>query len=418
MNILWITNIALPPVCEAMGIPVPAIGGWMYSSLKRLKEASDNKFAVATVWNGGKLVKKEIDDVVYYLLPTRGKDSTVYNSDLESFWNEIKDDFKPDVTHIHGTEFPMGLAYVRKCGTDGVVTSIQGLISVISRYYTAGMDSRSLRQSLTFRDIVKRDSISRQQKAFVRRGKYEIELIGSVKDVIGRTDWDRAHVKAINPDVRYHFCGETLRDSFYQHKWNYSGCEPYSIFVSQAGYPIKGLHILLKALPLVIREFPETKVYCAGDNIFDKPWFRISGYGKYVKKIISDNSLENRIIFTGSLDEKKMCERYLKSNLFVCPSAIENSPNSLGEAQLLRMPHLASFVGGVPEIAGMNHDVLYRFEEYEMLAGKICDVFSAGDKYVVPEADLSRYDGVNNCEDLLKIYEDIFSRRGVSPSPL
>ena len=168
----------------------------------------------------------------------------------------------------------------------------------------------------------------------------------------------------------------------------------------------------------MIREFPETKVYCAGDNIFDKPWFRISGYGKYVKKIISDNSLENRIIFTGSLDEKKMCERYLNSNLFVCPSAIENSPNSLGEAQLLRMPHLASFVGGVPEIAGMNRDVLYRFEEYEMLAGKICDIFRAGDKYVVPEADLSRYDGKDNCEDLLKIYEDIFSRRGVAPSPL
>ena len=77
MNILWITNIALPPVCEAMRLPVPAIGGWMFSSLKRLKEASDNKFAVATVWNGGKLVKKEIDDVVYYLLPTKGKDSTV-----------------------------------------------------------------------------------------------------------------------------------------------------------------------------------------------------------------------------------------------------------------------------------------------------------------------------------------------------
>ena len=56
-----------------------------------------------------------------------------------------------------------------------------------------------------------------------------------------------------------------------------------------------------------------------------------------------------------------MCDRYLKSNLFVCCSAIENSPNSLGEAQLLGMPYVASFVGGVPEIAGMNADVLYRF---------------------------------------------------------
>lgn len=34
MKILWITNIPLPPICESIGIAVPPVGGWMYSSLK------------------------------------------------------------------------------------------------------------------------------------------------------------------------------------------------------------------------------------------------------------------------------------------------------------------------------------------------------------------------------------------------
>ena len=42
-----------------------------------------------------------------------------------------------------------------------------------------------------------------------------------------------------------------------------------------------------------------------------------------------------------------MCEQYLKANVFVLPSAIENSPNSLGEAMMLGTPTVVSDVGGV-----------------------------------------------------------------------
>lgn len=40
----------LPPICEKFNMAVPAVGGWMYSSLKSLK-ANNTKdvFAVATV---------------------------------------------------------------------------------------------------------------------------------------------------------------------------------------------------------------------------------------------------------------------------------------------------------------------------------------------------------------------------------
>ncbi len=406
MKVLWITNIMMPPLAKAKALPVPAIGGWMYSSLKRLFTQNDIEMAVATVYNGKLYDTSCIDNIKYYLIPLDGKKAVEYNPGIEAYWHRIHDEFHPDVVHIHGSEYPHGLAYINACGPSGVVVSIQGLISVYTRYYASGIAFSDTKKT-TFRDKIRRDGILRGQKSFEKRGRFEIELLSHVNHIIGRTEWDKAHAWAINPKAQYHHCGETLRDSFYNHRWVYEKCEPHSIFVSQASYPIKGVHMLFEALPLILHHYPDTKVYVAGYDSTVAPWWRIGSYGKYLKKMIARRGISEHIEFTGMLDEKAMCDRYLKSNLFVCCSAIENSPNSLGEAQLLGMPYVASFVGGVPEIAGMNADVLYRFEETEMLAKKICDIFALGSSYKPAQYDASMYDGAANTQSLLETYRQI-----------
>lgn len=406
MKVLWITNIMMPPLAKAKALPVPAIGGWMYSSLKRLFTQNDIEMAVATVYNGKLYDTSCIDNIKYYLIPLDGKKAVEYNPGIEAYWHRIHDEFHPDVVHIHGSEYPHGLAYINACGPSGVVVSIQGLISVHTRYYASGIAFSDTKKT-TFRDKIRRDGILRGQKSFEKRGRFEIELLSHVNHIIGRTEWDKAHAWAINPKAQYHHCGETLRDSFYNHRWVYEKCEPHSIFVSQASYPIKGVHMLFEALPLILHHYPDTKVYVAGYDSTVAPWWRIGSYGKYLKKMIARLGISEHIEFTGMLDEKAMCDRYLKSNLFVCCSAIENSPNSLGEAQLLGMPYVASFVGGVPEIAGMNADVLYRFEETEMLAKKICDIFALGSSYKPAQYDASMYDGAANTQSLLETYRQI-----------
>lgn len=407
MRILWITNIMMPPLALAKGLPAPAIGGWMYSSLKRLIAQPDMEVAVATVYQGKGLDVTNIDGITYFLLPLGGKNKEKYNVGLEPYWQEVKQYFRPDVVHIHGSEYPHGLAYVRACGSRGVTFSIQGIISGYARYYAAGIDFRSVKNCLTFRDFVKNDGILNGQKKFEVRGAQEKELFRSVNHIIGRTDWDRDHAWALNPAARYHYCGETLRDSFYNHTWNYSECEPHSMFVSQAAYPIKGVHMLFEALPLILREFPDAKIYVAGGNPTGSPWYRITGYGLYLKRLVARLGIAEHIVFTGMLDEKAMCERYLRSNVFVCCSSIENSPNSLGEAQLLGMPYVASFVGGIPEITMMNREALYRFEETEMLASKICDIFRKGADVKPAPFEAKRYDASANIKCLTDIYKEI-----------
>ena len=378
MRVLWITNILFPDICREIGLSSPVMGGWMYASAQNLlKVDASIKLAVATVYSGNVVKNSIINGITYYLLPLKG-DYTKYNSSLENYWTKIEAEYAPDIVHIHGTELAHGLAYIRVCGSEKVVVSIQGLISVCARYYNAGISIIDILRNITFRDLIRCDTLFQQQNKFAKRGLIEYEYLKSVKFVIVRTSWDRIHSLTINPLLNYYVCNESLREEFYKYRWNYEKCEKYTIFLSQAGYPLKGLHQLLKALPIVLRRFPKTKVYVGGQNILNTGTLslkiRQNGYSKYLINMIKKQGLSNVVCFLGNLSEKEICKRYLLSNLFICPSSIENSSNSLAEAQLLGVPFLTSYVGGMPDIV-CDRTCLYRFEEYEILAEKICEKF-------------------------------------------
>ena len=402
MRVLWITNIIFPAPCESLGIPAPVYGGWMMSSLDALREVvSDIEVAVATVYPGKEFQNLKIDDITYYLLPS-SKPSTSYNKSLEPLWQSVRDGFRPDVIHIHGTEYAHGLAYVRACGADRVCVSIQGLVSAIARYYYADMSAGDILKNITIRDLLKRDTIFRQKKNFEKRGEIEKEYISSVSHIIGRTSWDRSHIWAINPDACYHFCNETLRPSFYNHKWDYERCVKHTIFLSQGSYPIKGVHKVLQAMPLILRHYPDARIRIAGNNIIDKPFYRITGYGRYIRSLIRKYNLQGKVEYLGSLSEARMCDEYLRANVFICPSSIENSPNSLGEAQLLGVPHIVSYVGGSMDMMTDGEKYLYRFEEVEMLAENVCKIFAEDMSPDNSAAD--RHNRMINTRCLIDIY--------------
>ncbi len=372
MKVLWITNTLFPDVCKELKIPSPVVGGWMYAGAKSMLEENENiQLGVAALYNGQDLKVMCLSGITYFLVP---------NKELEKYWCLVKENFLPDIVHLHGTEYPHGLAYVEACGNDGVVVSIQGLVSIYERYYFGGIAEKTLKKMITLRDRIRFDGIFTQQKNMRLRGLKEKLLIQSVNHIIGRTNWDKAHAWAINPNIKYHFCNETLRESFYNNKWSLNTCQKHTIFLSQAHYPIKGLQQMIKALPLILRHYPDTKVYIAGNNFIANKAWRLNGFGKYISSLMEQNGLKEKIIFTGVLSEVEMCQKYLKTHVFVCPSSIENSPNSVGEAQLLGVPCVASYVGGTPDmITHGETGFLYRFEEYEMLAKAVCEIFSNND---------------------------------------
>ena len=414
MRVLWISNILFPEAEELLtgSGELKASGGWMTGAAEALVRDDDIQLCVACVSDKVKsLTRISGRRILYYVLP-KGKGNIKVNNDYCPYWLQIKSEFKPDITHIHGTEFSHGLAYLKACGNDNVVISIQGLTSVCSKYYCYGMTRADVYRNLTFKDILK-GTVFHGQKLFAKRGKYELEMLGMAKHIIGRTSWDHAHVWAVNPDAEYHFCNETLRPEFYGGAtWSYGRCDKHSIFIGKATYPLKGLHQVLKAMPLILRHYPDTKIRIAGFDIvrtttlIDK--LRLSGYGRYLRRLIKMNRLEDIITFTGPLNGEQMKNEYLRANVFVCPSSIENSPNSLGEAQILGTPCVAGYVGGTMDMMLGNEDNLYRFEEVEMLAEKICSIFANQDRQPDMRATAAlRHDPETNRKTLLEIYRKI-----------
>ena len=414
MTILWITNILFPEAVKLLtgSGELKSSGGWMLGAANALLQNRDINLVVASVSSlVSKLTKIEGENIIYYILPL-GKGNITFNLDYIPYWKQVQQEIQPSVTHIHGTEFSHGHAYLKACGSDNVVVSIQGLVSGIFPFYLSGLSTKDILFNLTIRDIL-RDNLFQQQHQFRERSYFEIETLKMAKHVIGRTSWDKARVWAINPDAIYHFCNETLRPEFYDGSvWNYNKCTKHSIFLSQAEYPIKGLHQVLKAMPLILRSFPDTTLRIAGNDITISnslsSRLRLSGYGKYILALIKKYSLQDHVSFTGSLNGEEMKKEYLKANVFICPSAIENSPNSLGEAQILGVPCVTAYAGGIPDMMIGCEENMYRFEEIEMLAEIVCRIFSSQKNCnSMLNIALKRHCIKDNSERLYSIYKSI-----------
>lgn len=384
MKVLWLCNITIPKIAEKIQKTMPIGGGWLVGLSEDLLKIKDIELTICSpIINEENIIDGHIDNLSFYCFPQGKINPTVYDLDVEIYLEDIVKKVKPDIIHIFGTEYPHTLAMINVCEKlgiqDNVVINIQGLISVIEKHYYAGLPSRIINR-YTIRDLLKNDNIKKQREKFKKRGIFEIQAIQKVKHVIGRTDWDRACVKQINPNVKYHFCNETLRDEFYKNTWNINNCEEYSIFVSQCSYPVKGFHYVIEAMKIIVDKYPNTKIYTTGKSPLEVNSFRdkikIDSYHKYIVELIKKYNIEKHINFVGDLDEKQMCNRFLKSNVFLSASSIENSPNSVGEAMILGVPTVSSDVGGVKNMLIHNEDgYLYPYDEPYMIAEYVCKIF-------------------------------------------
>lgn len=345
----------------------PYSGGWLSSLLNQIRNCAEINLHVLFPSNKFPCRKCIVNGVVYYEAPL---DNTLY---LKKIVSEIN----PYLVHVHGTELPLGIRVFENTPNSKKVISIQGLVKTIHRHYLDGLDVFDVLRSISFRDLVKANTLFNQKSSYKRRIPTECKYLEIADVVLGRTLWDRAHVYAINPRIKYIKCNETLREQFYTApKWNYSNCKRHTIFVSQATYPIKGLHILIKAIALLVNRYPELVVRVAGEDILSNKSvlqrLKQTGYGRLVSKLINKHGLENNVEFIGVLDESAIIREYLNCNIFVSASSIENGSNSLGEAQILGVPYIASYVGGVTTtLMGCNPKNLYQFSEYEILAALI-----------------------------------------------
>lgn len=427
IKVLWVCNVPIPRIANAIGMQVPNICGWLAGFADVLEKSEEIELHISFPILGLEEIKDgKVGNIHYYafnqpkvwgILPV--EDQIHISKEMKEHIKIIINKVQPDILHVFGTEYPHSTVAVRIFNRpERTVVNIQGLTSYYWIHYNTGIPYEELKR-FAISNLVRGNLIS-QAKKMKRRGEFETETLKQSGHVIGRTDWDEACTSQTNPKAKYHFCNESLRESFYSGNWNFKACQENSIFMSQASYPVKGLHFMLRALPEIIRVYPNTHLYIAGndltrsDNIYEK--LKMSSFAKYIKKLIENNGLQRHITFTGPLTEKQMKERFLKSNVFVSTSTIENSPNSLGEAMLLGVPCVASDVGGVKNLLKHNEEgYVYQADAPYMLAYYVKKVFS--DKENAARMGLAAqeharvtHDRKGNLNRLINIYETIVGK--------
>ncbi len=415
MKILWVCN-KKPFDFDENGIGYG--GGWIRGFISQMTGFNNMSFRI--VYPGDITSDAIINGNISCQCLQSNKNNKKYD---KLFYEEIKKLLnceKYDRIHIWGTEFPHTLAVVDACAECQMLNKtliwIQGLCSIYAKHYYGGLPSYAF-VIPSLRDFIKGDFLINQKQTFVKRGKFEVLALKKCRHICGRTDWDRITVKQISPSVSYHFCNEVLQSEFYDHKWSLSACQKGRIFTSQATYPIKGLHKLLKALLELHSKYPFIELYVAGYNIIEKAGFKSlihrTTYGSHILRYIKKHNMHEYVHFTGELSPLEMAEQYKLANIFVMPSAIENSPNSLGEAMLIGTPIVASDVGGVKNMLLHNEDgFVYPFEEDYMLAGYIEELLN-DDALAVRFSESARkhalvtHNQKKNAETLMKIYEEL-----------
>ena len=412
MKLLWLCNMVPGKVRQAAGGAASGGGLWVDSVLEGLLEQENLELRILCPGDGG---EGTVNEGCSYAFFSEGL-PYVYLPELEKQFCRELENFCPDVIHIWGTEYGHTLAMVNAAGKagklDSLVISIQGLCSVYAGHYAEGVPE-AVRRGSTFRDLVRRDNIVKQREKFALRGVLEVEALRKARHVIGRTDWDRACVRQINPEARYHFCNETLRQPFYQGTWRYESCRKHRIFASSCVYPVKGFHYLLEAFGQVAKDYPDATLAVPGKSFLTADRLRRTNYQKYLAELARKQGVEDRIEFLGGLSAEQMRAEFLRANVFALPSTIENSPNSLGEAMLLGVPCVAADVGGVTTMLHHGDEgYVYPSSAPYLLAYYMEQIFEQGEEAkrlgIAAQAHAAVTHGPRrNLETLLEIYRNL-----------
>lgn len=418
MRVLWTVNLIPADMALELNMKPEVLGGWVEAMTSQLRTEPEVELAIACKCEKGTDFNKKVNSVRYYSL---SYSSGTGLEELTLRCEQIIEAFKPDVIHIEGTEFLHARAMLCAAEKAGIpaVSSMQGILNGQYTYQCGQlqMDDMLLSGSLTqmFAALILH---LRKRKWYKPRMVNEREIIEKSRYILGRTTWDRAHTYAINPDAKYFSCNRVLRAPFYGEKWTTERMQRHSIYVGNGYFALKGLHFVVQALPELIREYPDVKVYVAGYEPYkkkDSRSFFKKGYAAYLKKLICDLGVQEHIEFTGPLNAEEVAKKLASVNAYVLCSAIENSPNTLGEAMLVGTPCVAAYVGGVPDMAEDGKEALfYRNDDPQLLAWNIKRIFDS-DELALQLSENGReraavtHNPEINAKTLLSVYETILS---------
>jgi len=294
-------------------------------------EAKKSGFDVAVVVGGNGILIQKLQEVGITVYPLKSlKRDISLISEIKSFFEIIGllKKIKPDVLHVNSSKAGgTGALAGRICRVPRIIFTIHGWAFNENRGWLSKLIIKKLYWIIIF--------LSHTSIAFSEHTKTQAEKIPFYFLIKNK-------IVVIHNGVRkITFFERDYVRNFFQEKFNINK-EDFIVGTLAELHLIKGLEFLIKAAKILNEQNKNLKILILGE-----------GQEKTeLEKIISDLSLQNKVILGGFLENGS---QYLKGfDVFVLPSLSEALPFCLLEAGQAELPTIATGVGGIPEIIENN----------------------------------------------------------------
>lgn len=221
-----------------------------------------------------------------------------------------------DLLHLHGSELQLPAI------TAGLqlpqVLSVQGLVSQYPPFVPGRLSWLKVLWTLA--------------------GAYERRYLPAIHHFICRTHWDTALLRQLSPGCQLYHNWEVIRPAFFEAPPAVPAAVPQLVFVGGTQV-MKGFREVLVAFGLVRQQLPARLVIAGQASPAEVAQaLQQAGLGH-----LTAAEVECR----GSLGAVALAQLFAESALLLHPSYVDNSPNSVCEAQVAGLPVVAADVGGV-----------------------------------------------------------------------
>jgi glycosyltransferase involved in cell wall biosynthesis len=355
MRILWFTstpsNASFYFGCSSVG------GGWISSLESLIEETKIFELGICFFYQGKTFTKLKKGNINYFGIPLKegnflkrilARHCNHLNDEDPLFFDDVINEFKPDLIHVFGTEFGYGKILMRRYNK--VLFHLQGLVAPYADvYFPPGFNKCKILSKSNLIPILRGITFVHNYRLFRKRAHREEEIIKYWQYFSGRTEWDKNYIRLMNPNAHYFHCEELLRKEFFENEWiqpsKVDSKEKIVIGSTIRPNLYKGLDLIYNTMDLIKSNNIHWKIFGISEN---------DTYNKIVKRVLRINNKYQNIEFYGQLSASELVKQFNTCHFFVHPSYIENSPNSVCEAMMLGIPVLSSSVGGTKSLITDN----------------------------------------------------------------
>lgn len=255
---------------------------------------------------------------------------------------------KPDIIQCWGSELGYGL--ISYYTNIPVILHIQGLLNpYLDAYFPPNYNLFNIWRATNYNVLKFLKQYYRPYLVFKQNAKREKKILQKINYVLGRTEWDYACSKLLAPESIYFYCSESLSCAIRNSaKWMWKESHRLIICSIMSNAIYKGVDVILRTAQLIKANYGidyEWNIYGIEDISLHE-------------KLTNINGASVNVCAKGRINASQIAEALRVSDVYCHLAYIENSPNSVCEAQYIGIPIVAAMVGGVDTILKNNSGIL------------------------------------------------------------